>query len=66
MFAKRAKPQIKLTKPWWRTHVLHLRGTSLKRGQKVDQEAWKRKPSKTEAKPLVVSSNEAQSIPEME
>eukprot|EP00975_Prorocentrum_lima_P027295 5735303-Prorocentrum_lima.AAC.1 len=66
MFAKRDKPQIKVTKPWWMKHFLHLQGTSLKPGQKVDQQTWKHKPTNTENNTLVVPNDEAQSIPEIE
>eukprot|EP00975_Prorocentrum_lima_P027604 5801903-Prorocentrum_lima.AAC.1 len=63
MFAKADKPHIKLTKPWWMKHFLHLQGTSLTQseGRSLCLETQTRKDrSKTQR---VVPSNEAQLTP---
>eukprot|EP00975_Prorocentrum_lima_P062926 12888368-Prorocentrum_lima.AAC.1 len=63
MFTKRDKPHIKLAKCWW-LNFLHRQGTTLKPGQRVDQQAGKDKSIKTGFRTLGVSTNESQTIPE--
>eukprot|EP00975_Prorocentrum_lima_P028706 6029400-Prorocentrum_lima.AAC.1 len=66
MFTKRGKSNINLTKAWWVKQFLHLRGTTLKPGQKSDQGGLKARPVQVDTRELNVLTLEGPQVSDRE